>query len=514
MSGSLPHTRRRLPDTDASAFTPTFDRRIQFMRRHLFGLAVIPPVSRMPGGERPARARPRPATTRVVPKRGFKMRLWQGFLAITLISNAAAAQPGDPESIGFAMADAGAPIDLADFVVRVAAAADVAATIATAKPAYAGYRALERALLRYRQLAADSSLRLPQLTSRSIRPGDEYRDIATVARLLAALGDLDPNRVDSTRAGPDSASAPLYTGAIVDAIVNFQRRHGLETDGVIGPATMAQLRVPLARRVRQIELTLERWRWLPRHPPDRYIVVNIPGFRLYAFEDDPVAEHPALAMNVIVGKANGRHHTPVFTATMREVVFRPYWDVPARIARTELIPAFRRTPAMFANQGFEIVRPGASEVRAPTFPPTQENLARVAAGNLRIRQRPGAANALGFVKFVLPNRNNVFLHDTPTRDLFAKARRDFSHGCVRVAQPDDLAEFVLRGQAPWTRAAIDSMLRGKRTLHVPLAQSVPVFIVYATAVATSEGTVSFYPDLYKHDVALERALGLAPAARQ
>jgi murein L,D-transpeptidase YcbB/YkuD len=219
------------------------------------------------------------------------------------------------------------------------------------------------------------------------------------------------------------------------------------------------------------------------------------------------------ATNVIVGTADRRHHTPVFSATMREVVFRPYWDVPPRIARAELVPIFRRTPSRFDEEGFEIVRPGTIELDATTFQPTAHNLSRVAAGELRVRQRPGTANALGFIKFVFPNRYNVFLHDTPTRELFARARRDFSHGCIRVSRPNELAEFVLQGQDTWDRAAIDSMMRGARTLHVALDRPVSVFVVYATAAATSDGTVHFYPDLYKQDAALERALGIAPGTR-
>jgi murein L,D-transpeptidase YcbB/YkuD len=203
----------------------------------------------------------------------------------------------------------------------------------------------------------------------------------------------------------------------------------------------------------------------------------------------------------------------MFTATMREVVFLPYWDVPTTIARTELVPRFRRTPSYFVSEGFEIVRRGTSDVAATTFPPTAANLARVASGDLRIRQRPGPANALGFVKFVFPNRYNVFVHDTPTRDLFARARRDFSHGCIRVARPNALAEFALHGQAPWNSIAVDAAMQGDRTLHVPLARPISVYILYATATAGGDGTVSFYPDLYYHDATLERLLGRTPIAR-
>jgi murein L,D-transpeptidase YcbB/YkuD len=382
------------------------------------------------------------------------------------------------------------------------------------KPRYGGYRALERALARYRVLAADSTLRAPRRPAASVRPGDDYDDLPALVRLLAALGDLRSDEVDSVPIVTDSTSLLRYGGTIVDAVASFQRRHGLDPDGVIGPATMTELRVPLAQRVRQIELTLERWRWLPHRPPSRYLVVNVPGFRLYGFENDSAAERPVFATNVIVGRADRRHHTPVFSATMREIVFRPYWDVPPRIARTELVPIFRRAPSRFDDEGFEIVRPGAGEVNATIFPPTPYNLSRVAAGELRMRQRPGTANALGFIKFIFPNRYNVFLHDTPTRELFARVRRDFSHGCIRVSQPNALAEFVLRGQGTWDRTMIDSLMHGDRTLHVALDRPVSVFVVYATAAAAVDGTVHFYADLYKHDAALERALGLVPLTRR
>jgi murein L,D-transpeptidase YcbB/YkuD len=417
----------------------------------------------------------------------------------------------DPTTVRFDLPSAHDRVDLAAVVMSVAGAGDVAAAVSRAEPPYDGYRALQRALGRYRALAADPSLRLPRRMARTIRPGDAYPDAPVVARLLEALGDLDSVAAPGV-APAGSVTAPRYDGAVVDAIVRFQRRHGLEPDRAIGPATMAQLRVPLAQRVRQIELTLERWRWLPDVAPSRYVVVNIPGFRLYAFEDDSAAGHPALEMNVIVGEAEGSHDTPVFTATMKEVVFLPYWDVPPRIARTELIPIFRRRPAYFDSEGFEIVRRNTADVEAETFRPTSANLARVVSGELRLRQRPGPANALGFVKFLFPNRYNVYLHGTPAQELFAHSRRDFSHGCIRTERPSDLAELVLVGQAPWTREAIDSVMNGDTTVHVPIARPVSVFVLYATAVVDAAGVVSFYPDLYRHDAALERALRLTPVS--
>ena len=414
----------------------------------------------------------------------------------------------DPAAIRFDLPpNAGDPSELAALVTAVACAADVPAAVAAAAPAYAGYQALERALARYRALARDTTLRAPERTATTIRVGDRYAGVAALARWLRALGDLDS--ASAVAAIPGSVgSVPVYDSALVAAVARFQRRHGLDADGAIGPATMHQLRVPVAQRIRQIELTLERWRWLPAPAPSRYAVVNIPAFRLEVFEDDSSAQRPVLTSNVIVGQADGRHETPVFTATMREVVFRPYWDVPTSIARGEVIPMVRRHPGSFAEDGFEIVQRGAPDTATVTFAPNAHNLARVAKGELRIRQRPGPLNALGFIKFVFPNRYNVFLHDTPLRSLFASSRRDYSHGCVRAERPKALAELVLRGQPLADPVAIDSIIDGSQTVHVSLAEPLTVLVWYATAVADADGTVSFYSDIYGRDADLEQALEL------
>lgn len=404
----------------------------------------------------------------------------------------------DPRSLGFALPPPD-PIDLPTLALGVSSADDVRSAISAAEPRYAGYVALEQMLVRYQALAADTTISAPLRPKTSVRPGDSYADITGLRRLLVALGDLEPDE-----ASADSNGATRYTPELVAAVTAFQRRHGLDPDGVLGPATMTQLRVPLSERVRQIELTLERWRWLPHRPPPRYLAVNIPAFRLSAFERDSTAAHPELRMKVILGQANGGHGTPVFVGTMREVVFRPYWDVPPAIARKELIPLIRRSPGYFSREAFEIVRgSGADSV---VYAPTRENLARVASGSLRLRQRPGPSNALGLVKFVFPNAYNVYLHGTPALELFARARRDFSHGCIRIEDPAALADFVLREQDGWNRAAIARAMNDSLTRRVTVERLVEVFILYATAVVGSDGAISFYPDLYAHDAALAKAL--------
>jgi murein L,D-transpeptidase YcbB/YkuD len=208
-------------------------------------------------------------------------------------------------------------------------------------------------------------------------------------------------------------------------------------------------------------------------------------------------------MKVIVGQAEGRHGTPVFAGTMREVVFNPYWDVPPSIARKELLPLIRRIPDYVARESLEVVR--GDDDDAIIYPPTAANLARVSSGMLRLRQRPGSINALGPVKFVFPNSYNVYLHGTPATELFAETRRDFSHGCIRIEDPLGLAQLVLRDQEGWDRAAIESAIAAGRTLRVNLARPVAVFVLYATVVVR-DGRTYFYPDVYGHDAALARAL--------
>lgn len=384
--------------------------------------------------------------------------------------------------------------DLAELALEASGAVDVAAVIASVEPPYAGYAALVALLDRYRTLAADSTLVLPPL-SRTIRPNDPYSGAPRLRRLLSALGDLPASALFTTE--PDR-----YAGALVLAVMSFQRRHGLAADGVLGPDTRAELAVPLTDRIEQIELTLERWRWLPAHAPTRYIVVNIPAFRLYAFENDSAAAHPVMSMNVVVGEAAGYHDTPVFVGEMREVVFRPYWDVPPKIARKELVPGIRRGTIDMESEGYEIVSTGASP---RVYPATRDNLARVAAGTLRLRQRPGRGNALGLVKFVFPNRHDVYLHGTPAMQLFSLARRDFSHGCIRAQQPAELASFALDGDSAWTSERIDAAMHGDATLRVALRRPVTVYILYMTVMIGPDGTAYFYPDLYEQDERLARA---------
>jgi murein L,D-transpeptidase YcbB/YkuD len=292
-----------------------------------------------------------------------------------------------------------------------------------------------------------------------------------------------------------------YEGALVDALRTFQRRHGLAEDGVVGRATLAALEVPPAARVRQIELTMERLRWTPLFQGRRMIVINIPEFVLRAYEvgaDGRIQVREE--MKVVVGKALDTR-TPLFDEDMRYIEFAPYWNIPPSIARDETVPRLRRDPGYFARQGLEFVGPsGAADTVL-----TSGKLDAVLAGSLRIRQRPGPLNALGDIKFVFPNRSNIYLHHTPATALFERERRDFSHGCIRVERPVALAQFVLKDMVEWPEERIRAAMQAGTSSTLALRDPVPVLIAYGTTLVKG-GRIYFLDDLYGLDKVLDAAL--------
>jgi murein L,D-transpeptidase YcbB/YkuD len=327
-----------------------------------------------------------------------------------------------------------------------------------------------------------------------VKPRDPYPNLEALARQLAALADL----------ASDVPVPALYEGAIVDGVRRFQERHGLEPDGVLGRGTIAALNVPMAERVVQIELALERLRWMPHLSTDRFLAVNIPMFQLWGWDGVPPDGAPTFGMRVIVGRALSTE-TPVFVEEMRHVIFRPYWNVPPSILRGEVVPALRKDPRYLEKHDMEIVA-GQSD-RSPVVPATPENIARLGSGSLRVRQRPGPSNSLGLVKFVFPNDDNIYMHGTPAPQLFGRPRRDFSHGCIRVQDPVSLAEWVLAGEPEWTRERIVGAMNGTSPQQVNLARPVQVILFYITAVVMpGDGTVRFAEDIYRHDARLRKAL--------
>jgi murein L,D-transpeptidase YcbB/YkuD len=373
--------------------------------------------------------------------------------------------------------------------------------VRAATPQLPQYERLRDALARYRALADHRAWRqpLPPLppvhgsprgAGGKVEPGQAYAGLELLAQRLAALGDL-------AAAAPVS---PRYEGALVDAVTAFQQRHALTADGVIGKATLAQLQVSPAARVRQIELMLERLRWTPLMLGSRMVVINIPEFVLRAYEVHDGRITVREQMKVIVGKAMDTR-TPLFDEDMRYIEFSPYWNVPPSIARGELVPRLRRDPGYFEREGFEFVAAGgAADATLSTG-----KLDAVLAGQLRIRQRPGPKNALGDIKFVFPNRDNIYLHHTPSVRLFERERRDFSHGCVRVEHPVALARFVLQGMPEWTEAGIRQAMERGTSATLRLAEPVPVLIAYGTALVI-DGRIRFFDDLYGLDRLLDAAL--------
>lgn len=352
------------------------------------------------------------------------------------------------------------------------------------------YALLEQARLKYQALAQHPELtRLPPLPSRPVGPGQVYQGLAALQNLLVAVGDLQ--RVPA--AGAPAVPAAL-DAATTEALKRFQERHGLEQDGVLGPATWRALTTPMAARLRQIKRTLARWRSLPANPYGRAIFINIPRFRLYAMNGMDDRESDMLQMDVVVGRVVEKLHTPVFTADLTHLIFRPYWDVPRSITLAEIVPAARRDPGYLIRNHFELLDRAGRVV-----PSASDQLAGLEDGSLRVRQSPGDGNALGSVKFVLPNPADVYLHDTPERGLFARPVRAFSHGCIRVSQAPALAAWLLSGDVAWTAGRIAEAMQRSEPLTVNLAEPVRVYIVYGTAIAREDGSVLFLDDLYRLD---------------
>lgn len=401
----------------------------------------------------------------------------------------------NPQHFKFGLSVENKKYDLAHFLHdRLLSAPDLPAVLDSVEPIFAGYRRTEAALARYTELAAkDDGEQLP-IPAKPVDPGQTYAGVSRLTRLLALVSDLPLD-------AKSSVDSQLYDGALVEAVKHFQRRHGLTDDGRLGKDTIQQLNVPLSARVRQLQLGLERWRWLPSEFSAPPIIVNIPDFRLRALDGN---NKVALDMRVVVGKSM-RTQTPVFSRDMTYVVLRPYWNVPPSILRGEIVRSIERDRNYIANKRYEVTTSAGDVVTSGVI--SDDVLAQLKAGKLAVRQKPGPANALGLVKLMFPNEFNVYLHSTPAPELFSRTRRDFSHGCIRVEKPAELANWALRNNPGWTIERVkESMDGGKDNVSVTLNQKIPVFIVYATALAYENDEVHFYDDIYGHDLKLDQAL--------
>jgi murein L,D-transpeptidase YcbB/YkuD len=310
------------------------------------------------------------------------------------------------------------------------------------------------------------------------------------------MKDLDPGSPDG---------GPGYDPVLEEAVKRFQERHALGVDGILGKNTFAQLNRSWDDRADQIALGLERWRWIPEHLEETLIAVVVPAFRLRAITGVLGPDQEILQMRVVVGKAYDRYRTPIFKGEVSYLDFRPYWNIPQSIVRREIVPHLDE-PGYLDKHDYEIVSGFSNQPGG--LPATQDNLEKVKRGQLLLRQRPGPKNALGEVKFIFPNEYNVYLHSTPAKGLFAKARRDFSHGCIRVGDPVGLAEWVLSDQSEWDRPAIEEAMGQGSPTRVMVTEKIPVYILYSTAVVDwVTDRLNFYEDIYGLDADLAKALG-------
>ncbi|MDQ7091120.1 MAG: L,D-transpeptidase family protein [Methylococcales bacterium] len=340
------------------------------------------------------------------------------------------------------------------------------------EPTLSFYHNLKKALHNYQKAIKD----FPKIAFKFKKPlkiGQKDPQVIKLRRLLITLADF----VSIKEISLSVLNSQLYDKPLSEAIKRFQKRHRLKATGRVSKQTVRALNFPLTKRLEKIELGLERFRWVPRYDEDQLIFVNIPSFRLWAFNSLTDKKVKPLTIRVVVGKAS-RHKTPTFSSKMKYLVFRPYWGIPYSILKNEVFPGMKRDANYLTNRNMELI------------------------GN-RVRQRPGSRNALGLVKFIFPNKYSIYLHDTPSKSLFRRTRRDFSHGCVRVSKPATLAAYLLKWKTSRVKRAMNRGSGGRRQ---NLEKEIPVILFYSTALALENSSVTFLNDVYGRDAKLIRLL--------
>ncbi|MFV3127304.1 L,D-transpeptidase family protein [Niveispirillum sp. KHB5.9] len=385
-------------------------------------------------------------------------------------------------------------IDVLTLLSRLAMLPDPGVELAELPPRRAEYQRLKGALQQYRELAAAGGWKPVPLAELSLKPegGKDERLPALRAR-LHVTGELPAD-------APIPEDPTLFDEATVAALKKFQARHGLEPDGVLGKQTLLALNITAEQRVAQIAMNMERWRWMPVDMGPSYILVNLAAFHLSIFEQGTVV-HEA---RVVVGTTSTR--TPVFSRKMSYLEVNPYWHVPAKIVRDEIFPKAKRDPSYLAQHNYELLSDW-TEAAVPVDPKSLD-WAHMTRLPYRVRQAPGDKNSLGRIKMMFPNQFDVYLHDTPSKNLFNRANRSFSHGCIRVEHPFDVAEVILRlsGTTDWPRAKLDEALNSGQRTVVRLKQPIPIHISYVTSFVADDGSVNFRSDIYGRDRKLATAI--------
>ena len=402
------------------------------------------------------------------------------------------------------------PVDLAAVLAEALSQGEVGETLRRLDPDHPQFVALLQALGRYREIAARGGW--PTVPKGPVLKPGEMGDAARLRALAQRLhaegflqavppelaapaqgGQARPASTPGDAAPADPAQLP-YSQALAEGVARFQRTRTLDVDGSLGEQTQEELNVPVEKRLQQIVLSLERWRWVPDDFGESAVVVNIPGYTLDFEEGQRIVR----SMAVVVGQEGWE--TPMFADQLEHLVVNPYWNVPQSILAEEILPQVRSNPFYLASNDMEVVSgetDGAERV-------SDSMIYAAAEGGARVRQRPGAKNPLGQIKFMFPNPHNIYLHDTPADHLFREPDRSASHGCIRVERPVELAEYLLRG-SQWSSERLRAAIASGQTQEIPLEQKVPVFLVYFTAGARPDGSLEFYEDIYGVDGAHARA---------
>ncbi|MCK4910708.1 MAG: L,D-transpeptidase family protein [Thermodesulfovibrionales bacterium] len=380
-------------------------------------------------------------------------------------------------------------MELSGFLIRMLRVGWIKDSLESLSPRNPEYQRLKKALAIYRKALSQGGWK--SITTQMKR-GDRGIGVKALRDRLMATHDLMSSNT--------TEDEKLFNSSVAKAVRRFQGRHGLEADGMVGPVTLETLNAPVETRIKAIELNMERLRWLPRELGKTYVLVNLADFTLKAVSKDA----PDLKMRVIIGK--DFQSTPSFSSKMTSLVLNPYWNIPQSIARDEIVPILQNSPGYLEERGIEILMGWGDNEHLVN--PRDIDLVTIAdpREGLRLRQKPGGANPMGKVKLLMPNRFNIYLHDTPADYLFQREVRTFSHGCIRLEKPQELAAFAMRKSPRWSRNKIQAAINTGSRYELNLPEPLDVMVLYQSAWAADDGRVTFRHDIYGRDRELDRML--------
>ncbi|MBP9083068.1 MAG: L,D-transpeptidase family protein [Bacteroidia bacterium] len=359
--------------------------------------------------------------------------------------------------------------------------------ISAFEPVYPQYSLLKKFLIIYSDIEKGGGWKYDYPKNVDFKKGDTATIFSDLKMQLYVMGDL---------AVADSSN--VFNDELIIAVSKFQKRHGLNANGLLDEKTLLALSVPVHERLQQILINMERSRWVPAEQKGDYIVVNIPAFKMFVFHNDSLE----WTCNVIVGKTTETNNTVIFNDNLEYVVFNPYWNIPKNILIKETLPAIKKNPDYLRNHNMEVVDAEGNHIKESSI----NWIHYTKHFPYIIRQKPGKNNSLGAIKFLFPNSYEIYMHDTPEKSLFGETTRTFSHGCIRLEEPFKLAEFLLREDSSWTRGKITAVMDGGKQSFVKLKNKVPVFIAYFTTWVDRNGNLNFRDDVYHHDDKMKQLL--------